>query len=165
MAASFQRWAGRARYGGRVKFEVESVFGSFGSEHRTSDRLDISIQAVWRYKWNAPRVQSTTRHALPSAPSIRLEPRPMTWDLQIQHAIVDGEKGAISMEDDISLVAPMLKAIKKYALNESLMRQGNFGTSKIHNWGLDEPNGEPPYIGARHFGGPVRTELPPPYSE
>lgn len=89
----------------------------------------------------------------------------MTWDLRIQHAIIDGEKGVISLEDDINRVPPTVKAIAKYDLHETLITQGNFGTSRIHKWGLDEPNDEPPYVGARHLGGAMRIELPPPYSE
>jgi hypothetical protein len=89
----------------------------------------------------------------------------MTWNLRIQHAIIDGDKGVIGLGDDISRVAPMVKAIAKYALHETLTMQGNFGTSRIHNWGLDEPNDEPPYAGTRHIGGARRIELPPPYSQ
>jgi hypothetical protein len=166
MDASFQRWVSLAKYGGRVALDVGNVSGSLQSEDRTawtSNRSHISIQAVWSYKWDKPKVRSTTRYALPTRPIIPIGPRPMTWNLRIQHAIVDGEKGAIGLGDDISPGAPMIKAIARYALHETLTMQGNFGTSRIHNWGMDEPNDEPPYVGARHLGGAMRVELPPPY--
>jgi hypothetical protein len=165
MDASFRKWASLAKYGGRIAQEVETAPSSLGSADRTpwmSDKPDISIQAVWRYKWNKPEVLSTTRYALPSTPTIRTGPRPMTWNLRVQHAIVDGDKGVISLADDISRVAPMVKAIAKYALRETLTMQGKFGTSRIHNWGLDQPNDEPTYIGTRHLGGASRIELTPP---
>jgi hypothetical protein len=166
MHASFQRWASLAKYGGRVALEVKNASGSLQSEHLTSwmcNRPDITIQAVWRYKWEKPKARSTTRYALPTRPSVPHGPKPMTWNLRIQHAIVDGERGAIGLGDDISPGAPMIKAIAKYALHETLTMQDNFGTSRIHNWGMDEPNDEPTYVGARHLGGAMRVELPPPY--
>ncbi|CAD0110339.1 unnamed protein product [Aureobasidium uvarum] len=162
MFASLKTWSKRARYGGRVKFDNENKSGPLDSGSYGGPR--ISVQAVWRYKWDKPKVQSTTRYALPTTPSIRSGPRPMTWDLRIQHAMVDGQKGAIGLEDETSGV-PMIKAIAKYALHETLTMQGSFGTSRIHKWGLDEPNDEPPYVGARHLGGAARIELPPPYTE
>jgi hypothetical protein len=148
--------------------EVEDVSDALEPEYGTTSmftRPSISIQAVWRYKWDEPKVRSTARYALMSTPNIRTGPRPMTWNLRIQHAIIDGDKGVIGLGDDISRVAPMVKAIAKYALHETLTMQGNFGTSRIHNWGLDEPNDEPPYAGTRHIGGARRIELPPPYSQ
>jgi len=165
MIASFQRWASLAKYGGRITMEIQDFSNTLEPEHGMSSRPDISIHVVWRYKWDKPEVRSTTRYALPSASNIRIGPRPMTWNLRIQHAIVDGDKGVISLEDDISRVTPMVKAIAKHALHETLTTQGNFGTSRIHSWGLDQPNDEPPYDGTRHLGGARRIELPPPYSE
>jgi hypothetical protein len=166
MDASFRKWASLAKYGGRVALEADTISSSLGSTPRTpwmSTRPGISVQAVWRYKWDKPEVRSTTRYALPSTPVIRTGPRPMTWNLRIQHAIVDGHKGVIRLEDDVSRGAPMIKAIAKHALHETLSMQGNFGTSRIHDWGLDEPNDGPPYVGTRHLGGARRIELPPPY--
>ncbi|KAI4735785.1 hypothetical protein E4T50_13702 [Aureobasidium sp. EXF-12298] len=168
MDASFQRWANLARYGGRTTFTLDNISNSLRPESRTnatSNKPHISIKAIWKYKYNAPKPRSTTRYVLPTTPNLHPGPRPMTWDLRIQHAIVDGEKGVISLEDDISRVSPTVKAIAKYALHETLTRQGNFGTSRIRKWGLDEPNDKVAYVGARHLGGAMRIELPPPYSE
>ncbi|KAI4752507.1 hypothetical protein E4T52_15244 [Aureobasidium sp. EXF-3400] len=168
MDANFQRWASRARYGGRIAFELENVSGTLKPEHHTrstSDTPNISIQAIWRYRYNPPKPRNTTRPALPPTTNLHPGPRPMTWDLRIQHAIIDSEKGVITLEDDINQVPPTIKAIAKYALHETLTRQGNFGTSRIRKWGLDEPNDDLPYVGDRSIGGGVRVELPPPYSE
>ncbi|KAI4721922.1 hypothetical protein E4T48_01875 [Aureobasidium sp. EXF-10727] len=162
MLTSLRTWANRASYGGRVEFNNENTSGSLDLGSSGGPR--IGIQAVWKYKWNTPKAQSRTRHALPTTPNLRPGPKPKTWDLRIQHAMVDGQTGAIGLGDETSGF-PMIKAVAKYALHETLTTQGNFGTSKIHKWGLDEPNDEPPYVGARHFGGAGRTELPPPYNE
>ena len=94
----------------------------------------------------------------------------MSWGLRVQHAIVDGEQGAITLEDDINRRPPFMKAMAKYALHENLkrqgdLRQGQFGMSRIHDWGMDEPNDERPYVGTRHFGEAMPMELPPPYGE
>ena len=94
----------------------------------------------------------------------------MSWGLRVQHAIVDGENGVITLEDDVNRRPPFMKAMAKYALHETLsrqgdLRQGQFGMSRIHDWGLDESNDDPPYVGTRHFGEAPRVELPPPYSE
>ncbi|KAI4854459.1 hypothetical protein E4T44_00159 [Aureobasidium sp. EXF-8845] len=126
MVASFRRWASLAKYGGRITMEVEDVSNALSPEHGTywlSTRPEISIRAVWRYKWDEPKVRSTTHYALPLTPGIRTGPRPMTWNVRIQHAIVDGDKGVISLGDDISRGSPMVKAIAKYALHEPLTMQ------------------------------------------
>jgi hypothetical protein len=165
MNASFQKWASLAKYGGRVALDVETISSSLRLTPHTPwmfTKPSLSIQAIWKYKWDKPEVRSTTRYALPSTPDVRTGPRSMTWNLRVQHAIVDGDRGVISLGDDISRVAPMVKAVAKYALHETLTIQGNFGTSRIHNWGLDQPNDEPPYFGTRHLGGARRIELPPP---
>lgn len=170
MNASYQRWARLAKYGGRIDLELDSVSGFLGSEHDPSARPGISIQAVWRYKWNKPESQGTIRRFQPLTRNIQMSPSPMSWGLRVQHAIVDGACGAITLEDDIDRRPPFLKAMAKYALHETLttqgdLRLGQFGTSRIHDWGLDEPNDEPSYVGTRHFGEAARMELPPPYSE
>ncbi|KAG9605598.1 hypothetical protein KCU77_g3596, partial [Aureobasidium melanogenum] len=165
MLANLQTWAERARYGGRVGFDNENISGALRSEPPTaSDNAQIIIRAVWRYKWDKPEVKSSSRRVLQSPQNIRTGPKPMSWDRRIQHAMVDGEQGVVYLDDDVSAGVPMTKAVAKYALHETLTMQGNFGTSRIHKWGLDEPNDEPPYVGTRRFGGFVR-ELPPAYNE
>jgi len=170
MDASYRQWARLARYDGRLELESDRVSDVLESEYQTSDKPNISIQAVWRYKWNRPQARSPAPRTLPPIQNVQRGPKPMTWNLRVQHAIVDGEQGAITLEDDISQRPPFMKAMAKYALYETLStqggtRQGQFGTSRIHEWGLDEPNDEPPYVGTRHFGEAVQTQLPPPYSE
>ncbi|KAG9827718.1 hypothetical protein KCU98_g9296, partial [Aureobasidium melanogenum] len=163
MLANLQTWAERARYGGRVGFDNENITGALEPEPPTaSDSPQINIRAVWRYKWDKPEVKSSSRRVLQSPQNIQPGPRPMSWDRRIQHAMVDGEQGVISLSDDVSAGVPMTKAVAKYALHETLTMQGNFGTSKIHKWGLDEPNDEPPYVGTRRFGA---REFPPAYTE
>ncbi|KAG9568431.1 hypothetical protein KCU71_g839, partial [Aureobasidium melanogenum] len=157
MLANLQTWAERARYGGRVGFDNENITGAFKSEPpATSDNPQINIRAVWRYKWNKPEVKGSSRRVLQSPRNIRSGPRPMSWDRRIQHAMVDGEQGVASLDDDVSAGVPMTKAVAKYALHETLTMQGHFGTSRIHKWGLDEPNDNPPYVGTRRFGGSVK---------
>lgn len=165
MLANLQTWAERARYGGRVGFDNENITGTLGLElPAASDHPQIKVRAVWRYKWDKPEARSTSRRVLQSPQNIRTGPMPMSWDRRIQHAMVDGEQGVISLGDNVGGGLPMTKAVAKYALHETLAMQGNFGTSKIHRWGLDEPNDEPSYLGTRGFGGSVR-ELPPAYTE
>ncbi|KAH0359188.1 hypothetical protein KCU65_g10091, partial [Aureobasidium melanogenum] len=152
MLANLQTWAERARYGGRVGFDNENITGTLKSKLPAApEDTQTKIRAVWRYKWNKPE-------------NIRTGPIPMSWSRRIQHAMVDGEQGVISLGDNVSAGVPMTKAVAKYALHETLAMQGNFGTSKIHKWGLDEPNDEPSYVGTRGFGGSVR-KLPPAYTE
>jgi len=170
MDASYQQWARLARYGGRLELESDLVSDVLRSEYWTSDKPSISIQAVWRYKCNKPQARSPTPRTLPPIQYVQRGPKPMTWSLRVQHAIVDGEQGAITLKDDISQRPPFMKAMARYALYETLSNQGDvragqFGTSRIHEWGLDEPNDEPPYVGTRHLGEAVQMQLPPPYSE
>ncbi|KAK5999982.1 hypothetical protein QM012_005070 [Aureobasidium pullulans] len=165
MLARLQTWAKLSCYGGRVAFNNVNVSGALTSKSlAASDEPRISIQAVWRYKWERPEARPSPRHVLQSPPNTWTDPRPMTWNWRIQHAMVDGEYGVISLSDDTGGPAPMIKAIAKYALHEPLTMQGNFGTCKIHKWGLDEPNDEPAYAGTRHFGRARTGELPPPYA-
>ncbi|KAH0345869.1 hypothetical protein KCU83_g7554, partial [Aureobasidium melanogenum] len=165
MLANLQTWAERARYGGRVGFDNGSITGTLKSEPpAASDNPQINIQAVWRYKWNSPEVKGSSRRVLQSPQNIRLGPRPLSWGRRIQHAMVDGERGVVSLDDDVSAGVPMTKAVAKYALHETLTMQGHFGTSRIHKWGLDEPNDNPPYVGTRRFGGSVK-EFQPAYTE
>lgn len=165
MLANLQTWANRAYYGGRVHFDNENISGILEPEvPATADNSQIGIQAIWRHKWEKPEARSSPRRVLQSPPNICTGPRPMSWGWRIQHAMVDGEQGVISLNDEVSTGAPMTKAIAKYALREPLTMQGSFGTSRIHKWGMDEPHDEPPYAGTRHFGESVR-ELPPPYAE
>ncbi|KAG9524854.1 hypothetical protein KCU93_g6107, partial [Aureobasidium melanogenum] len=161
MLDNLRTWAERARYGGRVGFDNENITGALESETPTaSDNLQTNIRVVWRYKWNKPEVKGSSRRVLQSPQNIRPGPRPMSWDRRIQHAMVDGEQGVVSLADDVSAGVPMTKAVAKYALHETLTVQGNFGTSRIHKWGLDEPNDEPPYVGTRQVGSSGRG-LPP----
>ncbi|CAD0093933.1 unnamed protein product [Aureobasidium mustum] len=165
MLTNLQACANRAYYGGRVEFGNENASGAIESEDPVAaDSPQISIQAVWRYKWDKPEARSSLRRVCQSPSDINTGPRPVSWHWRIQHAMVDGEQGVISLHDEISGTAPMVKAIAKYALREPLTKQGNFGTCKIHKWGLHEPNDERPYVGTTRFGESVR-ELPPPYSE
>lgn len=164
MLTNLQAWSSRAYYGGRVEFDNENISGALEPEVPVAtDDPQISIQAVWRYKWDKPEARGSPRRILQSPSNIRTGPRPMSWDWRIQHAMVDGEQGVIRLDDNVE-GTPMVKAIAKYALREPLTKQGNFGTCKIHRWGLDEPNDEPPYVGTTRFGESVR-EVPPPYSE
>ncbi|KAG9514895.1 hypothetical protein KCV07_g7743, partial [Aureobasidium melanogenum] len=165
MLDNLQTWAERARYGGRVGFDNENITGALESETPTgSDNLQTNIRVVWRYKWNKPEVKGSSRRVLQSPQNIRPGPAPMSWDRRIQHAMVDGEQGVVSLADDVSAGVPMTKAVTKYALHETLTVQGNFGTSRIHKWGLDEPNDEPPYVGTRRIGSSGKG-LPPAWTE
>ncbi|KAG9959607.1 hypothetical protein KCU61_g7354, partial [Aureobasidium melanogenum] len=137
MLANLQTWAERARYGGRVGFDNENITGAFRSEPpATSDNPQINIRAVWRYKWNKPET-----YVLGSANPARYG----RWRARRRQ-----------LDDDVSAGVPMTKAVAKYALHETLTMQGHFGTSRIHKWGLDEPNDNPPYVGTRRFGGSVK---------
>ncbi|THZ18528.1 hypothetical protein D6C91_05483 [Aureobasidium pullulans] len=157
MARNLQISANFAQYGGRVQFEHENsteLSPSTPIQRSGSDTPAVEILLVWKYKsWIRPKAPGQTRHALPAHPNLHPGPRPVTWNHRIQHAMVDGQHGLITLEDEFVQVAPMLKAVRKYALHEHLTMQGHFGTSRIHKWGLDEPNEEPPYVGTSHFGG------------
>ncbi|KAI5206507.1 hypothetical protein E4T39_02432 [Aureobasidium subglaciale] len=167
MAARLQVWANHARYGGRVQFEHESVSGTLVSDAPqtpTSDKSCTSIRVVWRYKWaKLTTTKSPAGRRLPSHPNIYPGPRPKTWDMRVQHAMVDGQRGVIDLEDDIEGGSPMMKAMAKYTLREPVTVQGQFRTSKIHRWGMDEPNDEPTYVGYPTFGGAAWAEQPPLY--
>ncbi|THY11839.1 hypothetical protein D6D01_08786 [Aureobasidium pullulans] len=157
MTLSLQRSAEHARYGGRVQFKLENVTESPSdtTTHKpVIDGQSIQVSLAWKYKpWYKPEVEGQSCRNLPASPSICTGPRPVTWNHRIQHAMVDGQHGLITLEDEFAQVAPMMKAIRKYALYEPLGIQGHFGTSRIHKWGLDEPNEEPPYVGRSYFGG------------
>lgn len=164
MLAILQTWANRTYYGGRVGFDNGNISGDLNSESPApSDAPHISVRAVWRYKWEKPEARSSARRVLQSPPNIRTGSAPMSWPWRIQHAMADGKQGVIGLGDEIT-GAPMLKVIAKYALREPMTMQGNFGTCKIHKWGMDEPNDEPSYIGTRRFGESVRHP-PPAYTE
>ncbi|KAI5272535.1 hypothetical protein E4T47_04201 [Aureobasidium subglaciale] len=164
MAARLQTWANYTRYGGRVQFEHESVSATLVPEMPTSDKSCTNIRVVWKYRWTKPpTTKSPTQRRLPSHPNIYPGPRPKTWEMRVQHAMVDGERGVIALEDDTVGGSPMMKAMAKHTLYEPLTVQGQFRTSKIHRWGMDEPNDEPSYIGYQSFGAGARADLPPPY--
>ncbi|KAI5204326.1 hypothetical protein E4T38_04719 [Aureobasidium subglaciale] len=165
MAARLQTWANHARYGGRVQFEHKSVSATLVPEMPTSNKSCTNIRVVWKYKWTKPSTtKSPAQRRLPSRPNICPGPRLKTWEMRVPHAMVDGERGVIALGDDVVGGSPMIKAMAKHALYEPLAAQGQFRTSKIHRWGMDEPNGEPSYLGYRSFGAGARADLPPPYS-
>ncbi|THW35044.1 hypothetical protein D6D21_09334 [Aureobasidium pullulans] len=157
MARNLQISANFAQYGGRVQFEHENLTElppRTPMQRPVPDTPGVEILLVWKYKsWIRPKAPGQTRHALPAHPNLHPGPRPTTWNYRIQHAMVDGQHGLITLEDEFVRVAPMMKAVRKYALHEHLTMLGHFGTSRIHKWGLDEPNEEPAYVGRSHFGG------------
>lgn len=152
MTLSLQDLARKARYGGRLR--VKCAEGSAAWPHEKTDVQEatptwIHVEAIWKHKgWStqAPDSQGQSEQLV-----IRPGPRPMDWGQRIQHAMVDGERGLITLEDQIERHAPFIKAMRKHGLYEPLQNNGPIGTGKIHLWGQDEADGDTAFVGYPHF--------------
>lgn len=173
MTSDLKTLARRARYAGRLQLEHSQTTTTLPTDQKPKKAgyrpPSITIEAVWKYKrldTSKPR-SNPNGASLPPIPNVGPR-RPINWSQRIQHAIVDGSRGLITLQDEIAgRQPPFIKAARKYGLYEQMQTNGNFGISRIHEWGMDETveeGGRRKWKACRLWTG-IELESPPPYTE
>jgi hypothetical protein len=108
----------------------------------------MTIKKEWAADWPLQRDPLAGRIApfhLPSSPNtVRLTSSNRTWLNRLQHAIVDGHRGYINLNDEIADgLSPRMKAVETRGLRTAVYSQAELRGSarritKLDTWGGDE---------------------------
>lgn len=153
---NIKRCADVVKYAGSLDVEVhctdiESTLPSVDDvlvEPTSRTEPSITVMKEWAANWRLerdPLVDRTAPFRLPSSPNIvRRTSSNRTWLNRLQHAIVDGHRGYIKLDDEIADgLSPRMKAIQSKGLETVVCSQAELRgsvrrTTNLDTWGGDD---------------------------
>ncbi|KAL3424212.1 hypothetical protein PVAG01_03493 [Phlyctema vagabunda] len=146
--SSVQDIARGVAYGGKIDVTFHNTSSSTTMQGQTAQLQGkmIYLKASWVFDW--PGATRGLANQVNVAINRQGQPRPQSWSIRLQAAMVDGQQGWITRDEPITRGIPLYRALDKYRLvyetaektaeKTALVNGVSYGSKKFHYWGVDD---------------------------